>query len=37
MMGLNGGMMGGSNGGMMGPGWQSVDGTYGMIFTFTTG
>lgn len=37
MMGLNGGMMGGQNGGMMGPGWQSVDGTYGMIFTFTTG
>lgn len=37
MLGLNGGMMGGQNGGMMGPGWQSVDGTFGMIFTFTTG
>ncbi len=36
MMGLNGGMMGTQNGGMMGPGWQSADGTYGMIFTFTT-
>jgi hypothetical protein len=28
-------MMGG-NGGMMGSGWAHPNGTYGMIFTFTT-
>ena len=27
---------GGMGTGMMGPGWQAADGTYGMIFTFTT-
>jgi hypothetical protein len=32
--GLGGGMMGGS--GMMGPGWRHGNGTYGMVFTFTT-
>ena len=30
---MMGGMMGG---GMMGPGWENANGTYGMIFTFTT-
>ena len=30
------GTMMGSNTGMMGPGWQHANGTYGMIFTFTT-
>jgi len=30
-----GGMMGGM-GSMMGPGWQHHNGTYGMVFTFTT-
>ncbi len=30
-------MMGGGMGsGMMGPGWQNANGSYGMIFTFTT-
>ena len=28
-------MMGGA-GGMMGPGWSHANGTYGMVFTFTT-
>ncbi len=23
-------------GGMMGPGWRAANGTYGMVFTFTT-
>ena len=32
---VTGGMMGGGTS-MMGPGWQSADGGYGMIFTFTT-
>lgn len=38
MMGSGGtGMMGGSWGpGMMGAGWQASDGTFGMLFTFTT-
>ena len=39
MMGIpaGGGMMNGAWGpGMMGEGWRSADGTYGMIFTFTT-
>lgn len=31
---MQGGMMGG--GGEMGPGWQGRDGSYGMLFTFTT-
>ena len=31
---MGGGMMGGQN--MMGPGWQAANGTYGMVFTFTT-
>lgn len=35
MMG-GGGMMGGA-GSMMGPGWQHANGTYGMVFGFTTG
>ena len=30
-----GGTMGG-NGSMMGPGWQSANGMYGMVFSFTT-
>ncbi|HET7038577.1 MAG TPA: Ig-like domain-containing protein [Gemmatimonadales bacterium] len=30
-----GGMMGG-NGGMMGSGWQHTNGSYGMVFSFTT-
>lgn len=35
---VSAGMMMGSRGmgGMMGAGWQAADGTYGMIFTFTT-
>lgn len=35
---LGGGMMGGSSGagGMMGPGWRHANGSYGMVFTFTT-
>lgn len=37
MMGAGGGMMGsGGQGSHMGQGWQSADGDYGMIFTFTT-
>ena len=32
--GMGGGMMGDST--MMGPGWRSGNGTYGMVFTFTT-
>jgi hypothetical protein len=39
MMGISsgGGMMNGAWGpGMMGEGWRSADGTYGMLFTFTT-
>ncbi len=31
-----GGMMGGAPGGMMGSGWQGANGSYGMVFTFTT-
>jgi Big-like domain-containing protein len=31
---MGGGMMG--NGSMMGPGWLAANGTYGMVFTFTT-
>ena len=32
------GMMGGgAMGNMMGDGWRGADGTYGMVFTFTTG
>ncbi len=31
---MEGGMMGG--GGMMGPGWRNANGSYGMVFTFTT-
>lgn len=34
MMGGGGGMMGGEN--MMGSGWRHPNGTYGMVFTFTT-
>ncbi len=30
------GMMGGGMGWMMGPGWQGANGSYGVIFTFTT-
>lgn len=30
------GMMGGGMSGMMGNGWRRADGTYGMIFSFTT-
>jgi hypothetical protein len=26
----------GLGGGMMGPGWRHANGTYGMVFTFTT-
>ncbi|MBI4538273.1 MAG: Ig-like domain-containing protein [Gemmatimonadetes bacterium] len=36
---MSGGMMSGMNNmmsGMMGPGWQHANGTYGMIFPFTT-
>ena len=35
---VTGGMMGsgGMGTGMMGPGWQAADGTYGMVFAFTT-
>ncbi len=34
---VTGGMMGGQMGpGMSGTGWQAANGTYGMIFTFTT-
>jgi hypothetical protein len=34
---VTGGMIGGGMGpGMMGSGWQPANGTYGMIFTFTT-
>lgn len=37
MMGSGGGMMNGTWGpGMMGAGWQASDGTFGMLFTFTT-
>lgn len=32
---MQGGMMG-TDGGEMGPGWQGRDGSYGMLFTFTT-
>lgn len=38
--GMSGGTMGGgmtSGSTMMGPGWRHSDGTYGMVFTFTTG
>ncbi len=35
MNGVGGGMMG-SGGGMMGQGWQGANGTFGMIFQFTT-
>ena len=31
-----GGMMGGGMGSMMGPGWQHHNGSYGMVFYFTT-
>jgi hypothetical protein len=31
---MGGGMMGGDD--MMGPGWQHANGTFGMLFTFTT-
>ncbi len=31
---MDGGMMG--DGSMMGPGWRAANGTYGMVFTFTT-
>lgn len=35
--GVQQGMMGGAWGpGMMGSGWRAADGTYGMVFTFTT-
>ena len=33
---VTGAMMGGSAAAMMGPGWLGSDGTYGMVFTFTT-
>lgn len=32
---MRGGMMGGVS--MMGPGWRDPNGTYGMVFSFTTG
>ena len=32
--GMGGGMVGDSS--MMGPGWRHPNGTYGMVFTFTT-
>ena len=33
-LGMGGGMMGDSS--MMGPGWRHANGSYGMVFTFTT-
>lgn len=36
MMGGGAGMMGGGDGWQMGSGWADGNGTYGMIFTFTT-
>lgn len=33
---MGGGMMGSGGGNMMGSGWRDPNGTYGMVFTFTT-
>ena len=35
-MGMMGGMHGGQSVSMMGSGWRSSDGSYGMMFSFTT-